>query len=101
MAASAGSENESEETAVRSISIGAASSARPSAIVDGRALDAAPMEMLRTAVSSLSFSDPAEAAIDRARERRKAAQLIAQLPTLVARYERRRHGLDAIPPDPS
>jgi len=71
------------------------------AIVDGRALDAAPMEMLRTAVSSLSFSDPAEAAIDRARERRKAAQLIAQLPTLVARYERRRHGLDAIPPDPS
>ena len=66
------------------------------AIVDGRAQDAAPMEMLRTAVSSLSFSDPAEAAIDRANERRKAAQLIAQLPTIVARYHRRRQGLDAI-----
>ena len=55
------------------------------AIVDGRAQDAAPMEMLRTAVSSVSFSDPAEAAVDRANERRKAAQLIAQLPTIVAR----------------
>ena len=71
------------------------------AIVDGRAQDAAPMEMLRTAASSLSFSDPAEAAIDRANERRKAGQLIAQLPTIVARYHRARHGLDAIPPDPS
>ena len=54
--------------------------------------DAAPMEMLRTAVSSLSFSDPAEAAIDRENERRKAAQLIAQLPTVVARHHRRRAG---------
>ena len=70
------------------------------AIVDGRARDAAPMELLRTAVSSLSFSDPDEAAVDRANERRKAAQLIAQLPTIVARYQRRRAGLDAIPPDP-
>ena len=71
------------------------------AIVDGRAQDAAPMEMLRTAVSSLSFSDPAEAAIDRANERRKAALLIAQLPTVVARYHRVRQGLDPIAPDPS
>ena len=71
------------------------------AIVDGRAQDAEPMEMLRTAVSSLSFSDPAEAAIDRANERRKAALLIAQLPTAVARYHRARQGLDASPPDPS
>lgn len=59
------------------------------------------MEMLRTAVSSLSFSDPAEAAIDRANERRKAALLIAQLPTVVARYHRVRQGLDPIAPDPS
>ena len=71
------------------------------AIVDGRAQDAEPMELLRTAVSSLSFFDPAEAAIDPANERRKASQLIAQLPTIVARYQRRRLGLDAIPPDPS
>ena len=71
------------------------------AIVDGRSMDAAPMEMLRTAVSSLSFNDPAEAAIDAANERRKAALLVAQLPTIVARYHRLRQGLDPIPPDPS
>ena len=56
------------------------------------------MEMLRTAVSSLSFSDPAEAAIDRANERRKAALLIAQLPTVVARYHRVRQGLTRLRP---
>src|SRR3954468_3858278 len=32
------------------------------ALVDGNAKDASPMEMLRTAVSLLSFADPAEAA---------------------------------------
>jgi citrate synthase len=70
-------------------------------IVDGNAMDASPMETLRTAVSALSFSDPAEAAIDRASEHRKAVALIAQLPTIIARYERRRRGEPAIPPDPS
>src|ERR687896_1736604 len=60
------------------------------AIVDGYAQDASPMEMLRTAVSALSFDDPDEAAIDRGSERRKAAGLTAQLPTIVARYHRRR-----------
>ena len=59
------------------------------------------MEMLRTAVSSLSFDDPAEAEIDRANERRKAARLIAQLPTIVARYDRAAQGLDPVEPDPS
>jgi citrate synthase len=70
-------------------------------IVDGNAMDAAPMETLRTAVSALSFSDPAEDAIDRENERRKAVALISQLPTIVARYERRRRGLPAVAPDPS
>jgi citrate synthase len=60
------------------------------AIVDGYAQEASPMETMRTAVSALSFDDPDEAAIDRTSERRKAAQLIAQLPTIVARYHRRR-----------
>ena len=51
---------------------------------------------------SLSFSDPAEAAIDRANERRKAAQLIAQLPTIVARYHRApAAGSTPLAPDPS
>src|ERR671911_886394 len=70
-------------------------------IVDGNAMDASPMETLRTAVSALSFSDPAEDAIDRASEHRKAVTLIAQLPTIVARYERRRRGQPAVAPDAS
>jgi len=64
-----------------------------STIVDGNAMDASPMETLRTAVSALSFADPAE--------HRKAIELIARLPTIVARYERRRRGEPAVPPDPS
>jgi citrate synthase len=71
------------------------------AIVDGYALDASPMEMLRTAASALSFADPDEAAIDRDSELRKSVQLIAQLPTIVARYHRRRQRLNAVDPDPS
>ena len=70
-------------------------------IVDGNAMDASPMETLRTAVSALSFSDPAEDAIDRDNERRKAVSLIAQLPTIVARYERRRRGEPFVEPDAS
>jgi citrate synthase len=70
-----------------------------SVIVDGNAMDASPMETLRTAVSALSFSDPAEDAIDVANERRKAVALVAQLPTIVARYERRRRGETVVLPD--
>ena len=71
------------------------------AVIDGNARDASPMEMLRTAVSQLSFYDPAEAAVDAANERRKAGQLIAQLPTIVARHHRLRSGREPVPPDPS
>ena len=70
-------------------------------LIDDNARGAAPMETLRTAVSALSFSDPAEGAIDRENERRKAAQLIAQLPTIVARYHRVRQGHDPVDPDPT
>lgn len=70
-------------------------------LIDGNALDATPMEMLRTAVSLLSFSDPAESATDRENERRKAVQLVAQLPTIVARHHRQRGKLDPVDPDPS
>jgi 2-methylcitrate synthase len=71
------------------------------ALIDGNARDASPMEMLRTAVSLLSFADPAEAAIDPENERRKAVQVIAQLPTIVARHHRLRRGLDPVSPDAS
>ena len=70
-------------------------------IVDGNAMDASPLETLRTAVSALSFSDPAEDAIDRENERRKAVSLVAQLPTIVARYDRRRRGVPVVAPDPA
>jgi citrate synthase len=70
-------------------------------IVDGNALSASPMETLRTAASALSFSDPAEDAIDRENEYRKAVELIAQLPTIIARYERRRRGVSVVAPDPA
>jgi 2-methylcitrate synthase len=68
-------------------------------VIDGNALDVTPMEMLRTAVSLLSFTDPAEAATDRENERRKGAQLIAQLPTIVSRHHRLRQKLAPIEPD--
>jgi citrate synthase len=84
-----------EELSVRELPRGAAS------IIDDNARDATPMEMLRTAVSALSFADPAEAAIDATNERRKAVSLVAQLPTIVARHHRRRQGLDPVDPDPS
>ena len=55
--------------------------------IDRQATTAAPMEVLRTAVSTLSAATP--------------TQLIAQLPTMVARYHRRREGLEPVAPDPS
>ncbi|HLY93929.1 MAG TPA: citrate/2-methylcitrate synthase [Gaiellaceae bacterium] len=69
------------------------------AIVDASAADALPMDMLRTAVSALAFDDPDRSANDADAGRRKAARLIAQAPTIVARYHRRRQGLDPIEPD--
>jgi citrate synthase len=71
------------------------------AIVDESAATARPMDMLRTAVSALAFIDPDTAANDREAGLRKAARLTAQLPTVIARYERRRRGLEPVAPDPS
>lgn len=85
----------SDELSARELPRGAAG------IIDDNAADATPMEMLRTAVSALSFADPDEAATDVASDRRKAAALVAQLPTIVARHHRRRQGLDPVDPDPS
>jgi 2-methylcitrate synthase len=70
-------------------------------IVDRSAASALPMDMLRTAVSALAFTDPDRGSNDREAERRKAARLVAQMPTIVGRYHRRREGLDPIDPEPS
>ena len=70
-------------------------------LVDRCASGAEPMDMLRTAVSMLSFGSDDRGRIDRAAGLSTAAQLIAQLPTIVARYARRRDGLEPVDPDPS
>lgn len=71
-------------------------------IVDlAAASGASPMEMLRTAVSALAFDDPDTDSNELEATRRKAARLVAQLPTLIARYERRRGRADPVPPDGS
>ena len=61
---------------------------------------AEPMEMLRTAVSSDSFDDPDKNSNAVDANFAKATRLIAKMPTMVARYDRRRRGLDPIAPDP-
>jgi 2-methylcitrate synthase len=70
-------------------------------VVDMLATHAAPMEMLRTAVSSDSFDDPDKDSNAEDANVRKATRLIAKMPTMVARYHRRRNGLEPIPPEAS
>jgi 2-methylcitrate synthase len=69
-------------------------------VVDMLADHAEPMEMLRTAVSSDSFDDPDKNSNDEAANFAKATRLIAKMPTMVARYDRRKRGLDPVPSDP-
>ncbi len=53
---------------------------------------ATPMEVLRTAVSALSFYDADEKAVDRDANLRKAFALTAQVPMIVAAFDRIRNG---------
>jgi len=59
-----------------------------------------PMEGLRTAVSALSMYDPDESAVDHDSNVRKAFALTAQLPMLVAAFDRIRKGKKIVEPDP-
>jgi citrate synthase len=59
-----------------------------------------PMDVLRTAVSFLGAEDPNEDDGSPAANRTKSLTLLARLPTVVAADQRRRRGLDPIPPDP-
>ncbi len=63
--------------------------------------DATPMEVLRTAVSALSFYDVDEKAVDSASNLRKSFALTAQIPMIVAAWDRIRNGQDVIPADKS
>ena len=70
-------------------------------VIDMLASHAAPMEMLRTAVSADSFDDPDKSSNAEEANFRKAIRLIAKMPTMVARYDRHRRGLDPVEPDPA
>jgi citrate synthase len=62
---------------------------------------ATPMEVLRTAVSALSFYDADEKDNSHDANVRKAYKLTAQIAMLVAIYDRLRKGLEIVPPDRS
>jgi citrate synthase len=61
--------------------------------------NAAPMEVLRTAVSLLSMYDPDEAGVDHASNLRKSFRLTAQIAMIVAVFDRIRKDKDIIQPD--
>ena len=75
-------------------------SGETASVIDMLASHAAPMEMLRTAVSADSFDDPDKDSNDREANVRKATRLIAKMPTMVARYDRRRRGPSRSRPTP-
>ena len=60
---------------------------------------ATPMEVLRTAVSALSFYDPDEKAVDHDSNVRKSFDLTAQIAMLVAVFDRIRKGKDVVDAD--
>jgi citrate synthase len=69
--------------------------------IDRSATAAAPMDMLRTAASTLSIGADGQGATDRESGLAAATRLIARLPTAIARQHRRRQGLDPVDPDPT
>ena len=62
---------------------------------------ATPMEVLRTAVSALSFYDADANKGDHDANVRKAIRLTSQIAMIVAAYDRIRKGKDIVTPDPS
>lgn len=62
---------------------------------------ASPMDVLRTAVSLLSFSDPDEKSNDHQANIRKAIRLTSQIAMIVAAHDRLRKGKAVIQPDRS
>jgi citrate synthase len=60
--------------------------------------DAEPMDALRTAVSALAFYDPGARDLSREGALRTATRLTAQLPVVVATFERLRRGEEPVEP---
>ncbi|NMP24012.1 citrate synthase [Sulfobacillus harzensis] len=63
--------------------------------------DTHPMDALRTAVSLAGIYDPDGNAMTPEANHRKAVRLVAQVPTIVAAFDRLRHGKSPVDPDPS
>lgn len=63
--------------------------------------DATPMDVLRTAVSALDFYDKDGHGTDRQNATDAAIKLTAQMPGIVAAWDRIRNGNDAVAPDKS
>ena len=63
--------------------------------------DAAPMDVLRTAVSALGLYDADRNASDHSANVRKAIRLTSQIAMIVAGYDRIRKGKDVVKPDAS
>lgn len=61
-------------------------------------VDATPMDVLRTAVSALAYYDPETADISIPATQRKGLRLLAKFPTIVAAFQRRREGQEAVAP---
>ncbi len=59
-----------------------------------------PMEVLRTATSMLSFYDPDDLDNSRPANIRKATNLVAKLPTIVAYWDNIRNGREPVAPNP-
>jgi citrate synthase len=60
--------------------------------------DAHPMAVLRTAVSSLALYDGEADTMSPEANRRKAVRILAQIPTMIAAFDRLRKGLDPVSP---
>jgi citrate synthase len=63
--------------------------------------NAKPMDVLRTAVSALSFYDPDEPNMDHEANLRKSFRLTSQIAMIVANFDRIRKGKELVPADPS
>jgi citrate synthase len=68
-------------------------------LVQRYARDAAPMDLLRTAVSAMAIGDPDLHESTREANLRKGARLTAGMPTIICTHERIRKGLDPVRPD--
>jgi citrate synthase len=90
------------EAHVKALSAGAARRLPPKLVTMLRQLPrkTTPMEVLRTGVSALSAFDPDAADNSREATLRKSIRLTAQMPTLVAAWERIRRGKPLVAPNP-